>query len=207
MASPRKPKPKTPTQTSKASSRSAASAGYRQVALLRGINVGKAKRVAMADLRQLFETLGYRDVKTLLNSGNVVYSADSDRPVEAAARIEKGIASRIGFTSIVTVLTAGEVATVIAENSLTKVAGDPARLLVAFHMDRKALAGLRPLMKEKWAPEALAVGSHAAYLWCCDGILESRLGESVNRMLGPGVTTRNWATTQKLHAMLQEGAS
>ena len=62
------------------------------VALLRGINVGKAKRIAMADLRKLVEELGYGDVQTLLNSGNVVFSALPKQGATAAARIESAIA-------------------------------------------------------------------------------------------------------------------
>ena len=66
------------------------------VALLRGINVGRAKRVAMADLRSLVERLGYTDVRTLLNSGNVVFTSTSARSGGAEARIEAAIAARLG---------------------------------------------------------------------------------------------------------------
>ena len=66
----------------------------RQIALLRVINVGKAKRVAMADLRALFEKLGYVDVRTLLNSGNVVFSVPETSTVEAAPRIERAATMR-----------------------------------------------------------------------------------------------------------------
>jgi uncharacterized protein (DUF1697 family) len=67
------------------------------VALLRGINVGKAKRVGMADLRALVEGLGYRDVRTLLNSGNVVFAVPKSARGEPAARIETAIARSSGF--------------------------------------------------------------------------------------------------------------
>src|SRR4051794_32869155 len=67
----------------------------RQVALIRGINVGKAKRVAMADLRAALEDLGYTDVRTLLNSGNVVFTAGV-APGKAAASIEKVLAGELG---------------------------------------------------------------------------------------------------------------
>jgi uncharacterized protein (DUF1697 family) len=70
---------------------SAKTAG-RRVALLRGINVGRAKRVAMADLRELVESLGYREVRTLLNSGNVVFTVPSGVRGDSARRIEDGIA-------------------------------------------------------------------------------------------------------------------
>lgn len=63
------------------------------VALVRGINVGRAKRVAMADLRALVERLGYRDVRTVLNSGNVIFGAPrGTEPGEAAARIPESLA-------------------------------------------------------------------------------------------------------------------
>lgn len=65
--------------------------GGRHVALIRGINVGRAKRVAMADLRALVEDLGYGDVRTLLNSGNVVFTSARRPPAKAAARIEEGL--------------------------------------------------------------------------------------------------------------------
>src|SRR5262245_44497169 len=103
----------------------------RQVALLRGINVGRAKRVAMADLRALVEGLGYTDVRTLLNSGNVVFTAARGTPAQAAARIEKALTADLGVSARVTVLTAQELADAVAENPLLKVADNDSRLLVA----------------------------------------------------------------------------
>src|SRR5881628_2807318 len=101
----------------------------RHVALIRGINVGRAKRVAMADLRALVEDLGYGDVRTLLNSGNVVFTAPRAGR-GAADRIEKALAARLGVPARVTVLTAAELAAAISENPLREVAKDPSRLLV-----------------------------------------------------------------------------
>ena len=173
----------------------------RQVALIRGINVGRAKRVAMADLRVLVEGLGYRDVRTLLNSGNIVFTTPRTAPGDAAARIEKGMATKLGVTARVTVLTAAELAAAVAENPLLKVADNPSRLLVAVLNSAADRTKLAPLVKRDWAPEALAVGTRVAYLWCADGILTSRMLESVSRALGDAVTTRNWATVQKLHAL------
>jgi uncharacterized protein (DUF1697 family) len=169
------------------------------VALIRGINVGKAKRVAMADLRAMVEGLGFRTVRTLLNSGNVVFTGP-DR-VDVAARIEKALVDRVGVAAKVTVLSAAEMAAVVAKNPLLKVADNPSRLLVAVLRDPADRNKLQPLMKQDWSPEALAVGPRVAYLWCPGGILESKLAEAVNRALGDGVTARNWATMLKLHAL------
>jgi uncharacterized protein (DUF1697 family) len=173
----------------------------KQIALLRGINVGRAKRVAMADLRTLIEQLGYADVRTLLNSGNVVFTSARAAPDDLAARIEKALAKRTGVSARVTVLTAVELSAAVTENTLLEVANDPSRLLVAFLRDPSDRRKLEPLMKQTWTPEAFALGTRVAYLWCPTGIIASRLGEAVNRVLGDAVTARNWATVLKLHAL------
>src|SRR6266540_2320543 len=100
------------------------------IALLRGINVGKAKRVAMADLRKLLEKLGYGDVSTLLNSGNIVFTTPRAAAGNAAARIEKAIAEKLGLASRVTVISATELAAAVAENSLLDIADNSSRLMV-----------------------------------------------------------------------------
>jgi uncharacterized protein (DUF1697 family) len=171
------------------------------IALLRGINVGTAKRVAMADLRALVEKLGYSDVRTLLNSGNMIFTGPVAAAEDAAARIEAALARRLGVSTRVTVLTAGELAAAAGANPLGDAATNPSRLLVAVlssHADRSLL---KPLLKQEWAPEALAVGARVAYLWCPDGIIESRVAKAVGRALGEAVTMRNWATVTRLLAL------
>src|SRR5262245_51187046 len=101
-----------------------------QIALIRGINVGKAKRVSMAELKALVEKLGHGDVKTLLNSGNVVFTSRTD-PSAAAAKIEKALAQVTGVEARVTVLTGDELSAAVKGNPLLKVADDHSRLLVA----------------------------------------------------------------------------
>ena len=177
------------------------------MALLRGINVGAARRVAMADLRALVEDLGYGDVRTVLNSGNVVFSAPGTAAVDAAARIQAAVAERLGVSCRVVALTAAELAAVVADNPLLPVADDPSRLFVAVLADSADRALLRPLAEQDWAPEVLAVGARAAYLWCPDGMAVSRLADAVGRVLGDGVTTRNWAAITKLHALTDAGRS
>ena len=174
----------------------------RQVALLRGINVGKAKRVAMADLRALVEELGYGEVRTLLNSGNVVYSAPKTAPKKAAAAIEAALAKRTGVSSKVIALGAAELSEIMDDNPLVKeAASNPSRLLVAVLADPADRKKLEPLAKEDWTPEALAVGKRAAYLWCPDGLSAGKLADEALRVLGDRTTTRNWATMLKLQAL------
>ena len=173
------------------------------VALLRGINVGKAKRVAMADLRKLVEGLGYGDVRTLLNSGNVVFSVPKSARGDAASRIEKAMAAELGVSARVTVLPAAEVAAIVTDNPLRRMAKDPTRLFVAVIATPADRALLKPLEKQDWAPDVLAASKRVAYLWCPNGMMDSRLSAEVNRALGDAVTTRNLATMTKLQALLE----
>ena len=170
----------------------------RQIALLRGINVGRAKRVAMADLRALVERLGYREVRTLLNSGNVVFTVPAGVKGDPAARIEQALDSELGVTARVTVLTAQELNQIIEQNPLLAVADNPSRLLVAVLSQAADGARLQPLLLQDWAPDALALGDRVAYMWCADGVLASALSQAVGRALGEAVTARNWSTIGKL---------
>lgn len=174
----------------------------RQVALIRGINVGKAKRVAMADLRALMERLGYRDCRTLLNSGNVVFSVEQGDSSESAARIEQAMEAELGVAAPIIALEAADFSSVISECSLNEIAEDPSRLLVSFLMDPADRQRLETLLDEDWGSESLALGSLAAYLWCPDGVLQSQLPAAVERALGKAVTTRNWRTVTKIQALL-----
>ena len=168
------------------------------IGLLRGINVGKAKRLAMADLRRLVEEAGYSDARTLLNSGNVVFRGQAGAPAGVAARLEQGIERVAGFHADVVAITAATLATIVEQNVLAARADDHARLLVAFVQDGARLDVLRPIAARDWGEEAMAVGSHAAYVWSPRGVLESSALDAVGRALTAPVTTRNWATVQKL---------
>jgi len=173
----------------------------RHVALLRGINVGKAKRIAMADLRALMEALGHANVRTLLNSGNAVFDARAGTPAAHAKKLRAAILERTGVDCEVVVKTADEIAATIDEHPLRRHADDDARLLVTFTQEPGTLAELKPLEAGDWAPEAFAVGRHAAWTWCANGIIESRVLKAVNKTLGERGTSRNWATLCKLDAI------
>jgi uncharacterized protein (DUF1697 family) len=174
----------------------------RYVALFRGINVGKAKRVAMADLRALLGKLGYTDVATLLNSGNAVFTGPAAAPSKQAARIREAVASKLGVDACVVVKSGDDIAAVVAGNALGRIATDSSRLLVALTGDDDLLASLKKLAKQDLGAERIHVGSHAAYLWCANGILESKAIEPLLKGLGASGTTRNWNTLTKLHALL-----
>jgi uncharacterized protein (DUF1697 family) len=176
----------------------------RYIALLRGINVGKAKRVAMADLRALMEDLGHANVRTLLNSGNAVFDAAGGTPAHHAKALKAALREKTGVDAEIVVKTAAELAAAIAEHPLRHIADDDARMLVMFVQDASTLATLKPLEAEPWAPEAFAAGEHAAWLWCAGGINESRLAKAVDKLLRASGTARNWATLMKLDALARD---
>jgi uncharacterized protein (DUF1697 family) len=174
----------------------------RHIALLRGINVGKAKRVAMADLRALMEDLGFSHVRTLLNSGNAVFDAKAGTADAHAKRLRAAILERAGVDCEVIVKTAPDLAAAIAEHPLRHHADDDARMLVMFTQSAATLAELKSLEATDWSPEAFAVGDHAAWLWCANGVIESRVAKAVGKVLKERGTARNWATLEKLQGMV-----
>lgn len=182
----------------------------RWVALLRGINVGQARRIAMADLKALMEALmealGYTDVRTLLNSGNVVFSAAPSRqaPAAHAQRIQAAVARQLGVAAPVRVLAAEDLQAALAGNPLRTLATDASRLLPAFAQDAATLGALADLATPPTNPRAgaLVLGPQAAYVGCPDGVLASPLAQALDRRLGDRVTTRNMATAEKIVARL-----
>ena len=173
------------------------------IAFLRGINVGRAKRIAMADLRKLVEGLGCANVRTLLNSGNVVFEASRPNSRKLASALEAAIQQSFGFSSAVVVVTAAELDAIIRANPLRGVAKEHPKHLVAFVTEKSVLGGAKSLLSTSWKPDAIALGSKAAYLWCANGLIESKLMKEFARVTGDGATARNWATVLKLQAMAQ----
>lgn len=178
----------------------------RFVALFRGINVGKAKRIAMGDLRALLESLDYTQVQTLLNSGNAVFETPGESGDKHAHGIRDAVAKRLGVDALVVVKSAREIAAIVAGNRLASIATDPTRLLVAVTSRPGALKEIEALGRTGWGHEEIGVGKHAAYVWCPDGVLQSKAGTALLKGLGDSCITRNWATIEKLHALLQAGA-
>lgn len=173
-----------------------------RVALFRGINVGKAKRIAMAELKVVFETLGFTDVRTLLNSGNVVYASTHSTTAVDAQRIAEAVVDRTGVTANVLVLADDTLGAVVAGNPFAQRVDDPSRLLVGFFIDGDR-APFEALQRD-FPDERFEIGEHACYLWCPDGILESRIGNALSgAKFRDRVTARNWSTTLKLQALLR----
>lgn len=179
--------------------------------LLRGINVGKAKQVPMADLKALLEEAGYEDVRTLLRSGNVALAAPSRRSADAVARdAEQRIAAHFGFDVDVVARSGGELEEVLAFDPFDGAADDGARRLVAFCGEAPNEAPLHALTAADFGEEQIAVGpsGRELHLWCPQGQADSELTKALGRAkLGTVVTVRNWNTTVKLAALVAATSS
>jgi uncharacterized protein (DUF1697 family) len=173
----------------------------RLVALLRGINLGSRNRIAMPALRSRLEAAGYESVRTHLQSGNVVL--DTRRAPERAARaIEREIEEGFGLSIPVIVRTAAELADVVAANPLGDVAVDGSRHFVVFLAAPPDPEAVEPLEREDFAPERLVARGREIYLWCPDGVRDSRVMKAATRQgLAPNATFRNWNTVTKLHEL------
>lgn len=176
------------------------------VALLRGVNVGKSKRVPMAEFRTLLSGLGYTDVVTLLNSGNAVFRAPRGTPAALAADIAAVLAAEMKVEVPVIVKSARELAAIVSQCPITAKPADHSRFLVAFVQAPKSLPGLAALESLVEPPEQFAIGSQAAYLLCSPGILQSKAGAALLGKAGQSATTRNWATVLKLRTLAGDDA-
>jgi uncharacterized protein (DUF1697 family) len=168
------------------------------VALLRGINVGRQKRVRMEDLRTLMRELGAEDVRTHLQSGNVVFKSQEKRARQVAA-IEKGIRESLGLDVTVVLRTNRQLAKVVGGNPFLRSGIDPAKLHVAFLGAAPRPARLAELDRKRFEPDELEVVGQEVYLHYPNGYGKTKLSNTaLERQLAVAATTRNWRTVTRL---------
>ncbi|MFH9422585.1 DUF1697 domain-containing protein [Streptomyces sp. NPDC017529] len=175
----------------------------RQIALLRGINVGGRNKFPMAQQREVFAALGHKDVTVLLQTGNIVFADPGTPPGETARAIEARIADELGFPVPVLVRTRDELAAAVAANPFPQAEAEPKTLHVTFLSAEPArIAPLEALDTGAYVPDRFRLAGRELYLWCPNGIGRSRLAEAVSRArLGVTATARNWNTVTKLLAL------
>ena len=167
------------------------------VLLLRGINLGAKRRVAMADLREVLEGLGLDDVRTHLQSGNVVL-----RTTGSAAALQKmvetALASHCGFTVDVVVRTKAQLAKVLSHDPFAGRAKDRSRYLVVFLEKAPPAAWRRGVAAGYYQPDEVAVHGKEIYLWLPGGVHASKLARSATGKDVGVATARNWNVVSKL---------
>jgi uncharacterized protein (DUF1697 family) len=171
------------------------------VALLRGVNVGGRNRLAMADLRAVHERLGHRDVRTHLQSGNVVFRAPGDEAAVAGG-IAQRLAADLGAEYPV-VAERARLAAVVAANPFAAPARergpDAAKPLHVTFLDHPVPDGAFDFDLPAGAPDELALGDRHVYLWCPRGYGRTRLTPAFfERRTGATATDRGWNTVVAL---------
>ena len=175
------------------------------VALLRGINVGGKHILPMRELVQMLEDLHLKDVRTYIQSGNVLFRSDhATLPDDCADRIAAVIEHKYGFRPHVLVISAAAWTSAVASNPFPRAEYNPKTLHLYFLASAPTEPDFLSLEKVKAPNEAFHLAGDVFYLHAPNGIGRSKLAARVERALGVPATARNWRTVQKLHDLLHQ---
>jgi uncharacterized protein (DUF1697 family) len=168
------------------------------IVLLRGINVGKHNRITMADLRSVLTDLGAADVRTYLQSGNALVTADAE---DFGPRVERALTDRFDLNVRVLTRTAGELRTVVENNPFPHQVDQPKLLHVAF-LEHPIDAATVDALGRRHGDDEIAPGDRALYIAYSTSSYDSPVNAVLPKL--PGVaTTRNWTTVTKLLALAE----
>ena len=170
----------------------------KHVVLLRGINIGPRNRIAMPALRDALEQAGFTDVRTHLQSGNVVLESRA-KPEAVRRTVEQLIERQFGLEIAVVVRSRAQLAAVVKRNPLGQVATEPKRYQVTF-LDKKLSAKIaKELEQTAAADERVVVTGREVYAWHPKTIARSKLWSKLaGKNLGVTATSRNWTTVEAL---------
>jgi len=179
----------------------------RQIALLRGINLGSANRISMPELREALTDAGFTGVQTYLQSGNIALSSGAD-PAALGAQIEQLLTERFGLQVSVVTRALAELETVVMRNPFPEAAlQDPKRYQVTFLSEEPAAAVLQQVAALATVGERFAAHGRELYATHAAGIQNSKLANSLTpKRLGIRcATARNWTTVNALLEMASSG--
>ena len=176
--------------------------GGSYVALLRGVNVGGRNKLPMRELAAMFVEAGCEDVRTYIQSGNVVFRADPSVADGLTARITAAVAAGRGYQIPVAIRTAADLAGVVHGNPFLAAGADPSKLHVGFLAETPDPARVATLDPDRSPPDAFEVRGSEVYLHFPNGVARSKLTNVYfDRTLGTVSTVRNWRTVCKLQEM------
>lgn len=178
--------------------------GDRWVVLMRGLNVGRANRLTMAELRDALAEVGCPGARTYLQSGNAVVDAPpGTTPAEAATRIARSVSARTFGDVDARVLEADALRRAVDGNPFPAAEERPTSLHLFFLSSAPATDAARRLDEVAAPTEAFALRGDLLYLHAPDGIGRSKLAASVERRLGVAATARNWRTATAVLALAE----
>lgn len=170
------------------------------VALLRGVNVG-GKTLAMTELRRVFVDLGHKEVRTYIQSGNVVFDA-AGSAARVVAELERRIAGELALDTTILLRSAKDLARVVEKNPFLRRGADPGALHVTFLAAAPGAGASARLDAPGAEPDELQLVDREIYIHCPNGYGRTKLNNSfIERRVGVAATTRNWRTVEKLLAM------
>src|SRR5271157_3543519 len=169
------------------------------ISMLRGVNVGGHNKIKMDALRNLYESLGLRDAKTYVQSGNVVFRTDAKDLAMLAKRIEDAIERKVGFRLGVILRTTSDLRDTIARNPFAKRRGiDASKLLVTFLAAAPSPEARDEILRVKAGPEEVRIAGRELYVYFPDGMGRSKVWPAIEKALKKSGTGRNWNTVTKL---------
>ncbi len=174
------------------------------VALFRGINVGGKNMVPMKALIVLFEDLGFRNVKTYLQSGNVVFESSGKSAAQLSAKISGEMKKHLGFEVRVILLGLEELKEAILANPFPEAISDPRTLHVGFLTSAPQNPDMFRLESLKKKSERFHLTDKVFYFHAPEGVGRSRLAANVERLLAVTMTGRNWRTVNKIWELVNE---
>jgi uncharacterized protein (DUF1697 family) len=176
----------------------------RYVALLRSVNVAGHGRLAMADLKQTFVTLGHDDVSTYIQTGNVLFRSPSKSITALTTAIATQLELDFGSAPAVILRRAPDLARVLAASPFPAQGADPSRHHVTFLAEKPSRERLAAFAPPPSGKDELVIIGQEIYVHTPDGYGNSKLtGSLLERRLGVLSTTRNWNTVTKLAALAQ----
>jgi uncharacterized protein (DUF1697 family) len=175
------------------------------VAMLRGINVSGQKIIKMEKLRASMEPLGFSQVKTYVQSGNIVFQAAPNSEAAISRKIAERIEREFGFAVPVFVKSARDLARIVKENPFPEDESiDQSKLHVTFLSGAAPPTAAQSLAALAVKPGRFHVSAHEIYLYCPNGYGETKLSNTaIEKKLAVGATTRNWKSVNTLLAMAQ----
>jgi len=174
------------------------------IALIRGINVGRQNSISMKELILIFESLGCQNVKTYINSGNVIFAGGAKNTPQLSAGVGAEIKKRRGFEPHTLIIGIDELETAVANNPFRATENDPKALHVGFLEKAPPKPDLKALEGFKRDGEQFRLIGKCFYLFAPDGVGRSALAAHAEKLLGVPMTDRNWRTVCTLLEMSKE---
>ncbi len=172
----------------------------RYISILRGINVGGRRKILMADLKVLYKELGFSNVTTYIQSGNVAFDSPKTESQKLSGKIKEAIDKTYGFDVPVIIRTAEEIKQAIAINPFLKGEADIEGLFLAFLAEEPSKENLEKLKSIEFPEDKFEVIEKDVFIYCSGRFSDSKLTNNFfENKLKVAATTRNWKTVKKLH--------